>query len=468
MNKTLRSVLNNRIPGQIVIQITDRCNATCPQCGMRTTAHFARSTLPSDAIKKIIDTAARQGVQAISFTGGEPLLDLTRLVELINHAGYAGIPFIRTGTNGFLFRHPEKKHFEDRVARLVERLAATPLRNFWISLDSAVDHVHEQMRGFPGVVAGIARALPLFHRAGIYPAVNLGINRNVGGAATRNLTRAAAGSDEAYLKRFHDRYLEAFQQFYRRVIDLGFTTANTCYPMSIDAPEQDRGLSAVYAATTVDDIVRYSPLEKQILFKALSTVIRQFRSRIRIFSPLCSLEALIRQYGSKEPSRVTYGCRGGVDFFFIDAVDGNAYPCGYRGNENCGGPGELDLGRLTPPKETDACRQCDWECFRDPSEMMGPLLETASHPLGFARRVAANPRSLITWAKDLSYYRACDFFNGRQPPNYRKLRRFSPKKYPYGKKKRQHSEYERFSVHPEIGKFGRDRGARKILPQSYS
>ena len=37
-----------------------------------------------------------------------------------------------------------------------EALADTPLRNFWISLDSPFDAVHEQMRGFKGGVAGIA------------------------------------------------------------------------------------------------------------------------------------------------------------------------------------------------------------------------------------------------------------------------------------------------------------------------
>jgi len=423
LKQTIKSILNNRIPGQIVIQITDRCNACCPQCGMRTTERFPRSTLDTEAIKKTIDAAARQGVQAISFTGGEPLLDLPRLIELINHAGDAGIPFIRTGTNGFLFRHPEKKGFESRVAKLADQLAATPLRNFWISLDSAVDSVHEQMRGFPGVVAGIAKALPLFHQAGIYPAVNLGINRNVGGAATRSLSRSAVGSDAAYLEMFYNRYRKAFTRFYQRVIDLGFTTANTCYPMSIDVSEQNQGLNAVYAATTVDDIVRFSPLEKQMLFRALQMTIRRYRSKIRIFSPLCSLEALMRQYSGNDLSDTTYGCRGGVDFFFINAADGNAYPCGYRGNDNFGKLNEREIRKIKPPQEKDGCRQCDWECFRDPSEMLGPLLEVVSDPLGFTRRVARQPRLLRTWIEDVAYYRACDFFDGRRPPNYRKLRR---------------------------------------------
>ncbi|BBO89057.1 radical SAM protein [Desulfosarcina ovata] len=426
MNAILRSILNNRIPGQLVIQITDRCNARCPQCGMRTTNAFSRSTLDTDTIKRLIDAAAVRGVQAISFTGGEPLLDMDRLVALIRHAGDAGIPYIRTGTNGFIFRHPDRADFADRVNRIVEQLADTPLRNFWISLDSAVDAVHESMRGFPGAVAGIEKALPIFHRAGIYPAVNLGINRNVGGRATRELKPAASPLDEAYLEIFYHRYSRAFERFYQRAVDLGFTMANACYPMSIDVPECEQGLSAVYAATTVADIVRFTPGEKRMLFKALAGAIRRFRGKIRIFSPLCALESLVRQYSADRGPR-PYGCRGGIDFFFVNAADGHAYPCGYRGNEDHGWLWELDWSRLHPPREKDACRQCDWECFRDPSELMGPLLEVFANPAGLIRRLVKSPRAFGAWADDLRYYRACGFFNGRQAPIDARLKHFTPR-----------------------------------------
>jgi MoaA/NifB/PqqE/SkfB family radical SAM enzyme len=421
----LKSILDNRIPGQVVIQITDRCNARCPQCGMRASAAFDRSTLATDQIKRIIDAAAARGVQAISFTGGEPLLDMDRLTTLIRHADVAGIPFIRTGTNGFMFANPHKSGFASRVARVVERLAGTGLRNFWISLDSAVDECHERMRGFAGVVAGIERALPIFHRAGIFPAVNLGINRNVGGRATRTLLPAGFSSESAYLASFFRRYRQAFARFYRRAIDLGFTMANTCYPMSIDAPEGGKGLSAVYAATTVADIVRFSAPEKQMLFKALAGAIRQFRAQLRIFSPLCAVEALARQYAPDRAKVPTYGCRGGVDFFFVNAADGGTYPCGYRGNDPLGQLGDLDPRRLRPGREENACRQCDWECFRDPCELCGPLLEIFSDPRNLLQRAAAHPGALRTWASDLLYYRACEWFDGRRPPNFGKLKRFS-------------------------------------------
>ena len=119
-----------RIPAQLVIQITDRCNARCPQCGMRVTAPFKRSSLGLKAIFRMLDHAARHKVQAVSFTGGEPLLRIDDLVAMIRYAGNIGIPYIRTGTNGFVFRNPDSPAFRDRVRRLADRLADTALRNF--------------------------------------------------------------------------------------------------------------------------------------------------------------------------------------------------------------------------------------------------------------------------------------------------------------------------------------------------
>jgi hypothetical protein len=114
-----------------------------------------------------------------------------------------------------------------------------------------------------------------------------------------------------------------------------------------------------------------------------------------------------------------------VDFFFINATNGHAYPCGYRGNEDFGRVEDIEIHRLKPPTETDACRQCDWECFRDPSELFGPLLELCSNPMGLARRLRAMPSAGTAWVEDLRYYRACGLFNGRRAPNYRRLSRFS-------------------------------------------
>lgn len=407
------------MPGQVVIQVTDRCNARCPQCGMRATEPYSRSTLEDGEVRRILEAAAANRVGAVSFTGGEPMLFFDKLLGWIDYAAQVGIPCIRTGTNGFFFRNPDAADFDARVERVARRLAATPLRNFWISLDSCIPEVHEQMRGFSGLVEGVRRALPVFHGYSLYPSANLGINRNVGGAMTRSLTPGRFSSDGAYLDAFYRTYRAAFRRFYRMVIDLGFTMVNTCYPMSVGAPETDGGLDAVYAATAVGDIVRFTSQEKVRLFRALREAIAEFRSRLRIFSPMSSLYTLERQYAG-EPKK-SAACRGGIDFFFIDAKDGCAYPCGYRGKERFG-PYRSPMPKA---RQDIDCRLCDWECFRDPSEMFAPVLAVAGFPLSLPAAAAKDPFYYRLWLKDILYYRACNFFDGRRPPNFRRLARFS-------------------------------------------
>lgn len=418
----LKSFLSNRIPPQLVIQFTNHCNARCPQCGMRVHARMARSTLSDSAMRRILDAAAARNVATLSFTGGEPLLFLDRLVAWMDYAGQVGIPFIRTGTNGFLLRRNGAPGFEDRIKRLAERLAATPLRNFWISLDSAYPAVHEKMRGLAGVVAGIEKALPIFHAAGLYPSANLGINRAVAGAAARHLKPGRYGDAESYLAAFYGCYRDAFDRFYRFVRTLGFSMVNACYPMSIGEADKAGGLSAVYAATSAEDVVRFSAAEKAVLYKALLETIPEHRAHLRIFSPLSSLYMLYRQYAHPERDQDSAGCRGGIDFFFINAENGDTYPCGYRGDENLGQFHRLDLRAM---KRVPDCRRCDWECFRDPSELCAPVLQALHQPLALSRKLRRDSLYRTYWMSDLRYYGACDFFDGRKPLVARKMNKFA-------------------------------------------
>jgi MoaA/NifB/PqqE/SkfB family radical SAM enzyme len=203
--KDMQNLLQGRIPGQLVIQYADHCNATCPQCGMRVNNAFKRSRLKNDDVKQIIDHAAQNNFKAISFTGGEPLLFFDDIAELMHYAGMAGIDYIRTGTNGFIFMDSGHPKFEAKIHNFAEKLANTPIRNFWISIDSAIGEVHESMRGLPGVIAGIEKALPIFHSYGIYPSANLGINRNIGEKSSLSFPDQAETKD-FYLNRFYIRF----------------------------------------------------------------------------------------------------------------------------------------------------------------------------------------------------------------------------------------------------------------------
>lgn len=409
----LRTFRQGRTPGQLIVQLTDACNASCPQCGMRRNAPFRRSLLLLDRCRSIIDHAADSGIQALSITGGEPLLYRTELLTLLNHATSRNIPYLRTGTNGFLFMDHEHPDYADRISRLAEELAKTSLNSFWISLDAPHAETHEAMRGLPGVTKGIEKALPIFHDHGIYPSANLGITRAI--LTTPEPTAGPVAATE-------EAFLAGFSAFFRRVIDMGFTIVNACYPMS-GGGESDPALSAIYAATATDNLVTFSNSEKVSLFRALGETIPRFRPHIRIFSPRCALYALEQQHAGSNNLTTARPCRGGSDFFFIDAATGLTYPCGYRGTEPLGLFEELDLRQ--PPLPAN-CTACDWECFRDPTELFGPFCEAATRPISLLKTLLRHGKQTRHWLTDLAYFRACNYFNGRTAPDFNALSRFLP------------------------------------------
>jgi MoaA/NifB/PqqE/SkfB family radical SAM enzyme len=416
--RRLLEIAGGRVPGQVVIQLTDSCNARCPQCEMRVDNGYARASLQEAEIRKVLEAAAEHHVAAVSFTGGEPFLQLEELLRLMRYATDLGIPFVRTGTNAYFLRHADRPGWEEKVESFAAALAATGVRNFWISIDSADPQVHESMRGLPGVTEGIARALPILKRHGIWATANLGVNRATGG---QRLALPLNPSPEQQA-RFHRQCRDAFRSFYRHVLDLGFTIVNFCYPMSIES-EPASGLQAIYRASSADDVVRFRRDEKAILFSAMGDAVADFRHRIRIFSPRSMLHALAEHYagGGGAPQ---FGCRGGLDFFFVSAADGDTYPCGFRSDENLGRYWDLDR---RAPATGEPCSRCDWECFRDPSNLLGPFLELPRRPIALLRQQRRAPDWSRLWWEDLRYQRAADYCDGRRPPDLERLRRFVPR-----------------------------------------
>jgi hypothetical protein len=410
--RNLKSLLFGRLPGQLIIQYSNRCNADCPQCGMRRSENIKRYKLDKNYVKKLIESAAEKGVKSLSFTGGEPLLFLDDIVELTHHATRAGIPYIRTGTNGFFFRGSHRPDFTDRIQAIAEKLAATDLYTFWISLDSAVAADHEQMRGMAGMVEGLEKALPIFHSYGIYPAVNLGINRATGGKGKQPYLVNMSS------EQFQESFQTAFSSFYSFVHSLGFTMVNACYPMS-SAASQPQGINAtLYGAASSNSLVTFSRPEKALIFKALFETIPKFRGKLRIFSPRCSLYSLIRKFNDNK--NALFPCRGGTDFFFVECEKGKIYPCGYRDDH------QEDLPHLIQRfGDIVDCDLCEWECFRDPSDLLGPFADIFSHPRQLFGKILHEPRFFSLLFEDLRYYQACRFFNGRQPPEHKSMAGFA-------------------------------------------
>jgi uncharacterized Fe-S cluster-containing radical SAM superfamily protein len=409
---TLKKLASGRVPGQVVIQYTDACNARCTHCGMSVANKFPRVKLTPERVKPLLDALAQQGVMAVSFTGGEPLLYADEVAECIKAARAAGIYSVRTGTNGFFLQGADKPGFEAKVARYAKLLVESGCTNLWISLDAAEPSEHERRRGLPGVVQGMRKGLPIFHEHGLYPAVNLGINRGIFGTY-----EPGAGFDEdAFYEHFH----RAFLIFFAQALELGFTTANLCYPMIQSAFEPGQ---IVYQAAAEDEGMVFSAREKAPLYRALFDAVTFFRSKLRIFTPRSALLSMIRRQNGEELKGTNgragrecgYGCRGGVDFFFVDAAGMRTFPCGYRGRESLAWP--MDDEKL-PAEPRPLCEQCDWECFRDPSHLFGPLVDAFKRPLTTARRLTSDRAWTKLWLGDLAYYRRCGWFHGCRPPRH--------------------------------------------------
>jgi hypothetical protein len=399
-----------RAPGQAVIQYTDRCNASCGQCGMRRQNPEPRGHLGVARAGALIERLAARGVRAISLTGGEPLLYLDDIVTLAGLARRAGVASVRTGTNGFIFQEHARPGFADKIADTAARLRHGGVNAFWISLDSPEPSVHERNRGLPGVVEGIAKGLPIFHGQGLYPAVNLGLGRLVGGDTP---LRAEAGEDVAA---FAARCERALSRFFAFALELGFTTANVCYPMRDTGPP---GYAPVYAAADGGETMDFSAQETAALLAALDRVIGAFRGRLRIFAPRSSILALLDRH--ENGRRRGYGCLGGRDFVFVDAQHMRLYPCGYRGDEPMD---DFPVGRARGLGRDTDCDLCDWECFRDPSNLFGPLLALRRSPVRGLRRLLADPGWAGAWLEDLAYFRACGWFDATRPPEPDRLARF--------------------------------------------
>lgn len=408
---SLPAFIMGRTPGQLIIQTTDHCNAACPQCGMRKQESFKRSRLDKASIKRIIDRAVKNRVRALSFTGGEPFLFRDDLFECIRYAADKDIPYIRTGTNGFMFMGANRPGFADRMDTFANALKYSGLYTFWISLDSWDIVEHEDGRGLMGVTDGIRQALPVLKQCGIYPSANLGINRKL---VREDISVTESSTDEEK-EHFYQLYREGFRKFYNFASSMGFTIANACYPMSAEE-------NAVYKAESSDRMVSFNKTEKHLLFKALYDEIPFHRGKIRIFTPRSSLLTLVRTYGTGLESG--YACRGGIDYFFVNSADGCAYPCGFRINDSFGKYEELNTNRI---KGRPHCRECDWECFRDPSNHTGPVTGFFRNPIKTVWSVFNDREFFKDWITDTLYYIACGMFNFRKAPEYGRMALFNRK-----------------------------------------
>ena len=139
-----------RVHNSLRIGVTDRCNIRCFYCMPETVQFLPRADLLSfEEIQRLVVILAKNGVDRIRITGGEPLVrsELWRLIGMIKSV--EGIKEIALTTNGLL------------LAEQAERLKSAGLDRLNVSLDTIDPIVFEQVtrrKGLDKVLAGIEAA----------------------------------------------------------------------------------------------------------------------------------------------------------------------------------------------------------------------------------------------------------------------------------------------------------------------
>ncbi|MFQ5819425.1 MAG: radical SAM protein [Candidatus Heimdallarchaeota archaeon] len=125
-------------PKDIRLQITPRCNQYCKHCFAASTSEVKSRVLTDEEVLWVVDQIAREGLQALSITGGEPLLRKELVFKILSK--FQGRSTVITlNTNGWFLN--------EQLARQLKQLG---LNIAQISLDSVNSEKHDTFRGAKG------------------------------------------------------------------------------------------------------------------------------------------------------------------------------------------------------------------------------------------------------------------------------------------------------------------------------
>jgi MoaA/NifB/PqqE/SkfB family radical SAM enzyme len=139
-----------RRPFQVLVQVTNRCNATCSFCDFWPHGAHPREELTTDDFHALSDELAGIGTFLVSIEGGEPFVR-PDLVEIVRAFGRHHVPLLYT--NGW-FVTEEK----------VEALFAAGLAQVGVSIDYPDAARHDAKRGLKGGTERAWRAVELFRK----------------------------------------------------------------------------------------------------------------------------------------------------------------------------------------------------------------------------------------------------------------------------------------------------------------
>ncbi len=122
-----------------VLEVTDRCNLTCPTCYAGSSPTYGRHRTLEE-VKKMLDTIVKNEKEpdVVQISGGEPTVH-PQFFEILDYAKTLPIRHLMVNTNGI--KIAKDKDFVKRLKKY------TPDFEIYLQFDSFKDEVLQQMRG---------------------------------------------------------------------------------------------------------------------------------------------------------------------------------------------------------------------------------------------------------------------------------------------------------------------------------
>ncbi len=164
--ETQASIDSNSVPAKIrylLFKMTNYCNSDCEYCphAINRVPREEKFSMPKDIVMRTIDEAAELGVDAVSISGGEPLLrpDIEEIIERMVEKRITPVLL----TNGLLL---DEKW---------DKLGQAGLRYVIISVDSVDPVIYKKQRGveFSRAEKGIEAAIKMREK---YPGVEIHVS----------------------------------------------------------------------------------------------------------------------------------------------------------------------------------------------------------------------------------------------------------------------------------------------------
>lgn len=158
----------------VIMAITKKCSLQCDHC-FEWESLNKKENLSTAELIEIVQKLQEQGVSEIQFSGGEPLLKVDRIIEILNSADKKSTSFW-VDTSGFKFT-------EENAGRL----KAAGLTGVFVSVDHFDPALHNRFRGFKDAFYWAETAVKNALGQGFVVSLNLCITREF---ATRENLKA--------------------------------------------------------------------------------------------------------------------------------------------------------------------------------------------------------------------------------------------------------------------------------------